>query len=216
MNCEIVESLRLPTSVVPHHYDLELTPNMEKSSFADFQDTCFKAALQDGNEETLEKILSIYRRSTDEAEKENISRAISASNSKEVLRSALWFAVSQDCNTEEAMYMIIGIATNPNGREIAWEFFKNNYSRFDQGSSNRFLWLRMIKFLIENFNTAAKAMEVELFFRNHRFQGTERIVKQGVESIRINAAWLKRDLEPISKFLNDHDQLRIITTPNDD
>jgi len=55
--------------------------------------------------------------------------------------------------------------------------------------------------MIENFATEDKAVDVETFFRDHAFPGTERAVQQAVEGIRINQAWIKRDLGDIHEFL---------------
>lgn len=45
------------------------------------------------------------------------------------------------------------------------------------------------------------AQEIETFLKENPIRGTERTVQQVVEKIRINAAWLKRDLNAISTFL---------------
>jgi len=59
----------------------------------------------------------------------------------------------------------------------------------------------VIKYVIENFVTEEKAADVETFFREHEFPGTERTVQQSVEQIRLNEAWLKRDFANVGKFL---------------
>lgn len=65
-----------------------------------------------------------------------------------------------------------------------------------------FLLARLVKYLTENFASEEKAQEVEQFFRDHEFSGTERTVSQSVETIRLNAAWLQRDLPNITEYLN--------------
>lgn len=45
------------------------------------------------------------------------------------------------------------------------------------------------------------AQEVDEFFKNHKFPGTERTVQQSLETIRLNEAWLKRDEASIREFL---------------
>ncbi len=60
---------------------------------------------------------------------------------------------------------------------------------------------RLIKYLTENFASEEKALEIEKFFKDHELPGTERTVSQSVESIRLNAAWLSRDLDTITGYL---------------
>ena len=71
------------------------------------------------------------------------------------------------------------------------------FFRFQGG----FLLARLVKYLIENFATEERALEVEDFFNKKQFPGTERTVSQAVESIRLNAAWLERDLKSLTAYL---------------
>jgi len=61
---------------------------------------------------------------------------------------------------------------------------------------------RLVKNVTENFVTESKAQEVERFFAQNSFPGTERTVQQSVEGIRLNEAWLKRDQALFENFLS--------------
>jgi puromycin-sensitive aminopeptidase len=71
---------------------------------------------------------------------------------------------------------------------------------FKQGGG---LLSRLVKYLTENFATEEMAEEVQSFFLEHEFPGTERTVQQSIETIRLNAAWLKRDLSALTNYLAD-------------
>lgn len=60
---------------------------------------------------------------------------------------------------------------------------------------------RLIKYLTENFASEAMAKEIEQYFTEHEFPGTERTISQSVETIRLNAAWLQRDIDSITNYL---------------
>lgn len=64
---------------------------------------------------------------------------------------------------------------------------------------------RLVKCLTENFANEARAVEVEQFFKKNLFPGTERTVSQSVETIRLNAAWLERDLALTAAYLISQD-----------
>jgi puromycin-sensitive aminopeptidase len=64
-----------------------------------------------------------------------------------------------------------------------------------------FLLARLVKHTTENFASEEDAEEVEAFFRDHPSPGTERTVQQSCESIRLNAAWLRRDREATREYL---------------
>ena len=63
---------------------------------------------------------------------------------------------------------------------------------------------RLVKYTTENFASETKAQEIEKFFQEHDFPGTERTIQQSLETIRLNEAWLKRDESSIREFLTRH------------
>lgn len=87
------------------------------------------------------------------------------------------------------------------GRELAWKYCKDNWSKISETFSG-YLLTRLVKYLTENFASEKMAEEVTTFFDEHKSPGTERTVQQAVETILLNSAWLKRDSEAISKYLN--------------
>jgi len=58
-----------------------------------------------------------------------------------------------------------------------------------------------VKNTTENFSSIEKAEEVEHFFKQNGCVGAERTIQQACETIRLNAAWLKRDYEKLQNFL---------------
>lgn len=93
------------------------------------------------------------------------------------------------------------MANNTLGRDLAWQFFKDNWAELMNRYQGGFLLARLVKFITENFASEEMAQEIESFFKDHKSPGTERTIMQSLESIRRNVAWLKRDTEAIKEFL---------------
>lgn len=89
------------------------------------------------------------------------------------------------------------------GRELAWKFFIDNLSLFNDRYKG-YLLTRLVKFVTENFASEDSAKEVEDFFKASDITGTERTVQQAVETIRLNAAWLQRDTDAIRNYLDSY------------
>lgn len=87
------------------------------------------------------------------------------------------------------------------GRELAWQFFKDNFKTLIDRYMGGFLLTRLVKYSTENFASEEKALEVEKFFIEQKCPGAERTVQQSLETIRLNAAWLSRDAEAIRSYL---------------
>lgn len=124
---------------------------------------------------------------------------------------------------QDAVFGLVSVAVNPKGRDMTWQYFQDNSAKLlaqyevrlksEQAPSSfgisikciifqgGFLLARLVKHLTENFASEAKAQEVEAYFAANHFPGTERTVSQSIETIRLNAAWLERDLESITSYL---------------
>lgn len=59
-----------------------------------------------------------------------------------------------------------------------------------QGAS---LSSKLILGIIEDFATEERAIEIADFFKTNQIPGTERAVALGIESIRVNEAWIRRE-----------------------
>ncbi|XP_023296765.2 puromycin-sensitive aminopeptidase isoform X2 [Lucilia cuprina] len=168
---------------------------------ADLRSTCYKAVLQDGDQAIFEEMLSLYRATDLHEEQDRISRALGCIGNVDILRKVIEFAMSGEVRAQDSVFVIVAVAVNPKGRDMAWQFFKDNSQKLLEQYQGGFLLARLIKYLIENFASEERALEVEEFFKNKQFPGTERTVSQAVETIRLNAAWLERDRESLTAYL---------------
>ncbi|KAL1518164.1 hypothetical protein ABEB36_001830 [Hypothenemus hampei] len=167
---------------------------------ADLRSACYKTVLRAGGTEEFETLLKLYRSSDLHEEKDRISRSLGVANDVELLTKVLEFAMSDEVRLQDKVFVIISVSLNAKGRDLAWDFFKNNWIIIKDQFSG-FLLTRLVKYLTENFTDDIKAAEVESFFESHSAPGTERTVQQSIETIRLNARWLERDRVAIGKFL---------------
>ncbi|XP_012162769.1 puromycin-sensitive aminopeptidase isoform X1 [Ceratitis capitata] len=168
---------------------------------ADLRSACYKAVLQDGDEKIFNEMLQLYRTTDLHEEQDRISRALGCIGNVDLLRKVIDFAMSGEVRAQDSVFVIVAVAVNPKGRDMAWEFFKDNNQKLLQQYQGSFLLTRLIKYLIENFASEERAVEVENYFKQNQFPGTERTVSQAVETIRLNANWLKRDLDSLTSYL---------------
>ncbi|XP_061395551.1 puromycin-sensitive aminopeptidase isoform X1 [Musca vetustissima] len=168
---------------------------------ADLRSTCYKAVLQDGDECIFNEMLALYRATDLHEEQDRISRALGCIGNVDLLRKVIDFAMSGEVRAQDSVFVIVAVAVNPKGRDMAWQFFKDNHQKLLEQYQGGFLLARLIKYLIENFASEQRALEVEEFFKTKQFPGTERTVSQAVETIRLNAAWLERDRDSLTAYL---------------
>jgi puromycin-sensitive aminopeptidase len=179
---------------------LQLHLSGEKPIIADLRTVVYRGVLSVGDENTFNSIIKLYRESDMLEEQDRIGRSLGAIKKPELLKKVLEFSISDDVRSQDSVFIIISAGMSKTGREIAWQFFKDNKETFRERYPGGGLISRLVKYVTENFVTEEMAAEVQQFFVENTFPGTERTVQQSIESIRLNAAWLKRD----EHSLRDH------------
>ncbi|XP_026684147.1 puromycin-sensitive aminopeptidase-like [Diaphorina citri] len=145
--------------------------------------------------------IELYQNSDMQEEKDRISRSFSALKDPELLRKVLDFSMSDLVRAQDSVFVIISAAQTKTGRELAWEFLKNNYATFTERYKGGLLG-RLVKHTTENFASESHAQEVTEFFTKNPTSWIERTVQQSVETIRLNSECLKRDGEAVKQFLS--------------
>ncbi|XP_076622057.1 puromycin-sensitive aminopeptidase isoform X2 [Colletes latitarsis] len=168
---------------------------------ADLRSPVYRAVLSNGNADTYQTMLKLYREADLHEEKDRILRAFGAIKDETLLGEVLEFAMSDEVRAQDAVYAIMSVSMTYKGRIMAWDFFKRNWHMLRDRYGGGFLMSRLVKIITENFVTEEQAKDVEEFFKDHPTPGTERTVQQSVESIRLNVAWLARDKDSIKEYL---------------
>src|SRR5574337_794672 len=96
--------------------------------------------------------------------------------------------------------MINRVWVNPHGREMTWNFVKKNWDKILEKYGGKHELARLIG-TAAVFTDSKSAKDVEAFFKKNPVPGAVRTVKQAVEQIYSNDAWLKRDRQKIRDFL---------------
>ncbi|XP_073947125.1 puromycin-sensitive aminopeptidase [Choristoneura fumiferana] len=171
---------------------------------ADLRSACYRAVLAEADEPTFQRFLQLYRSADLHEEKDRISRALGAVRDPQLLNKVLEFAVSDEVRAQDTVFVIVSVAVSRNGRDLAWQFFKDHWQEFMDRYQGGFLLARLVKSTTENFASESAAQEIEEFFRAHQSPGTERSVQQALETVRLNAAWLRRDLASTTTYLQSY------------
>ena len=167
---------------------------------ADLRNAVYRTVACNGDASTHSQLLKLFRDDELHEEKDRISRAMGACKNIEVLTKVLDFAISEDVRNQDTPFVIASVGNNAKGRDLAWEFVKSNHKLFYDRYKSGMLMTRLCQRTTQNFNTIDKAKEVEEFFNTHP-NPAERTIRQSIESIRLNAAWLERDGSHIEKYL---------------
>lgn len=167
---------------------------------ADLRSPVYRAVLSTGDPNIYTAMLDLYRKTDLHEEKDRILRALGAIRDEQYLHKVLKFAMSDEVRPQDTIFAFMSVVTCHKGRILAWEFFKENWNTLVSRYEGGYLLTSLVKYTTENFVSEEKAVDVERFFETHPTPGTERAVRQSIETIRLNAAWLARDKEAIERY----------------
>ncbi|XP_064598635.1 puromycin-sensitive aminopeptidase-like isoform X2 [Liolophura sinensis] len=168
---------------------------------ADLRSPVYITVLSQADQETFNKFLQLFDKADSQEERDRIQRALGCVATKELQSKVLDFALSDKVRSQDTVFVIAGVTGSAQGRELAWEFVKSNWSTLHNRYKGGFLLSRLVKTTTDGFASEDKAQEVEAFFKEHPAPAAERTVQQSCENIRLNADWMARDSEKVKAFL---------------
>ena len=96
--------------------------------------------------------------------------------------------------------MVASVAANPKGRDLAWEFVKDNWTEFDRRYGGGGFGLMRLVSICSHFNSQEKADEVDNFFAEHPAPAAERTILQALERVRLNIKWLEQNRQELTDW----------------
>ncbi|XP_025091662.1 puromycin-sensitive aminopeptidase-like isoform X2 [Pomacea canaliculata] len=167
----------------------------------DLRSPVYITVLSHGNKETLESMLKLYRTADSSEEKTRIIHSLGCLKDETLIAQVLRFSISDEVKSQDCPFVIGATAQTAQGRELAWQFVKDNFCELHRRYSSTTLFARLIKMTIADFATEKKAADIKSFFKQNPATSAARTVQQCCENIHVNALWLERDAELVKEFL---------------
>lgn len=172
---------------------------------ADLRGVVYTIAARNGDEETYDQLLKLYRNETLEQERDRILLALSSFKQKELIKKALQFSLSNEVRSQDSFKVAMITGMDMHGKYITWEFIKNKWDEILNRYSGTYLICRFIT-PMDSFIHQEQAQELKEFFKIHKAPSATRTVLQVIEKIESNTLWLHRDAAKIANFLKTHQQ----------
>ncbi len=167
----------------------------------DIRSAVFKIAASNGKKAEWKLFKDLYINEKLHEEKDRFGYALTSFKNKDLLKKTLAFIMSEHVRTQDTPHLLAIVWQNNYGRDLTWQFVKNNWEIFlkKYGEGGHFL-SRLLSPLgghtnIKDLNDAEK------FFKKNSAPGAERSLLQSYEKIASNSAWLKDDKNNIKNWL---------------
>jgi len=163
----------------------------KNSLAADLQEPVFVLVAWQGNEKTYNKLLSLYKKSTLQEEKIRFLMAMCNFKQKNLLLKTLALSLTPEVRSQNIRVPIMGISANIYGSDILWPWLKNNWKklvgRFGVGNPLANRIVASIGSVIDD----KQEKDVRKFFKRMPLPGTERVIEQTLERVRIRSKFLR-------------------------
>ena len=151
-----------------------------------------------GDRSTYDTLRKLEKTAQREEEKLRLLMALTQFEKPELLKETLERSLSTDVRSHNTITVVVGVAGNRHGRDLAWEFIKDNWPEFDRRyGKGGFGLMRLVGFT-SRFTTQDKLEDVEGFFKANPVPAAERTIRQSLEAIRLNIAWLDLNREELA------------------
>ena len=163
----------------------------KNSLAADLQEPVFVLVAWQGNEKTYNKLLSLYKKSTLQEEKVRFLMAMCNFKQKNLLLKTLALSLTPEVRSQNIRVPIMGVSANIYGSDILWPWLKNNWKklvrRFGVGNPLANRIVASIGGVIDD----KQEKDVRKFFKRMPLPGTERVIEQTLERVRIRSKFLR-------------------------
>jgi puromycin-sensitive aminopeptidase len=177
--------------------------NDQSSVHPDIRKVVLGLAAKRGDRATYDEIWALQERATLEEEKVRFLQALTQFQQPELLQESLERSLSSGVRTHNTIGVVVGVASNRRGRDLAWDFLKDNWKEFDRRYGKGGFGLMRLVGIAARFTTQDKLEDVESFFQSNPAPAADRTVRQSLEAVKLNITWLAHNRQALSDYFSD-------------
>ncbi|MDA0770603.1 MAG: hypothetical protein BZY79_05690 [SAR202 cluster bacterium Casp-Chloro-G4] len=166
----------------------------------DIRGIVFGLAAQKGDRSTYDTMWELRAKASMQEEQVRFLYGLTSFEQPELLQETLNRALGDEIRAHEAVSVLGLVAGNRSGRDLAWQFLKDNWAELDRRYGEGGFALMRLVGITSGFTTMEMREDVERFFTDHPAPGAERTIRQSLERIQLNSAWLQRNRHDLSNW----------------
>ncbi|MFQ5552500.1 MAG: M1 family metallopeptidase [Thermoplasmata archaeon] len=168
----------------------------------DLREVVYHIAGQEGDEKTYEALWRLEREADLNEEKLRLLTAVTRPKTTTLLRETLDRSLlEEEVRIQDTIIVIVGVGANRFGRDLAWDFVKENWAELDRRYGRGGFALGRLVSITDAFSTPERVDEVEAFFQANPAPAAKRRIQQALERIRLNGRWLEKNRADLADWL---------------
>ena len=166
----------------------------------DLRGVVFSLVAQSGDRAVYDRMWELERAAELHEEKIRFLISMARFQQEELLRETLERSLTDDVRLQDTIFVVTAVAANNQGRNLAWDFLKEQWEEFDRRYGGGGFGLMRLVSITNHFTTNEQRDDVEAFFDAHPTPAAERTIRQALERIALNVAWLDRNRDELALY----------------
>jgi puromycin-sensitive aminopeptidase len=154
-----------------------------------------------GDRAAYDALWSLEKEAVMAEEKVRILSALTRFEDPTLLEDLLARSLGDEVRSQDTMIVIVQTAGNKIGRDITWQFMKDNWGELDRRYGKGGFAIMRIVGITGGFTTMEQHDEVVRFFEEHPTPSAARTIQQSLERIRLNVRWLEQNRDSVGQWL---------------
>lgn len=167
----------------------------------DLRGVVYGTAARHGDKAEFDKMLALHNSSPSSEERVTLAGAMTGFEQPELIKRALTLITSKEVRLQDAPYWIAYSFMNRHARLLTWQWLGSNWDWLSDNLGKDLSFFRLPTYAGRSFSDTKFLPEFTAFFDSRMSPAFERPVKQAVETIQWQAAWRRRDMAAIKKYL---------------
>jgi puromycin-sensitive aminopeptidase len=157
-------------------------------------------AAEQGDRSTFDALWKLHRDATMEEQRVRVLVALSHIGDPVLLQETLDRSLTDEVRVHNTVRVVTNVALNLDGRDLAWEFLKANWEELDRRYGEGGFALMDLVSIAGRFTSQSRLDDVRRFFEEHPAPGADRSVRQALERVELNIAFLDRNRDGLAAW----------------
>ncbi|XP_018428236.1 PREDICTED: thyrotropin-releasing hormone-degrading ectoenzyme-like [Nanorana parkeri] len=155
------------------------------------------------DEDVWEFIWMKFHSTTAVSEKKILLEALTCSDNRNLLNRLLNLSLNSEVVLDQdAIDVIIHVARNPHGRDLAWKFFRDKWKILNARYGEAlFMNSKLISGVTEFLNTEEELNELKNFIQLHKVGSAVAPLSRALETVDANVQWQRLYREELFQWL---------------
>ena len=166
----------------------------------DIRSIVFSMAARQGDGATYESLWELERNAPSQEEQVRLLAALTQFEQPALVRDALERSLGDEVRTQDTITMVVRASGTRVGRDLTWEFVKDNWGEFDRRYGEGGFQIMRLVSITSGFTTPERLEDVVRFFRDNPTPSADMSIRQSLERVRLNIAWLDRNAAELAGY----------------